>query len=362
MEENNNLNETNEVVEESTAVETENNTPEEAQQPQTNVIAESTSSQEPTNNNKKKKLLIIGIVVVAVLIVVCVLTLFLKDKDEPTPTNNNNSSSTNTSTKNKTEKGYYGIAIRDLDVIASRKDITDIRYGKVKIEGSTTTVTIAPEDETPVTKKFENLDIKEYRLNCDCGNDCSLFYLNNKNELHEINNLFVENEKSEDALITKNVKSIELKALNTDFDTCGSGTLVITNNDGSKNTYHWHELSKYSDNNREFLTMGTIDEEETEDLSLYAANPSAKIDYFLKDEKGNTLYAKLVLVLNNFKEVYVLGENDNLYHYNNFVDKENGTIYNEKKIKSCADEVDKITLTYEDNTTETIEGAVYKKR
>ena len=361
MEDNNNLNETNEVVEETTTVETENNTPEETQENQPKVIVESTSSQEPTNNNKKKTFLIIGIVVVVVLIIACVLVLVLKDKDEPTTPANNNSSN-NTSAENKANKGYYGIAIRDLDVIASRRDITDTRYGKVKIEGSTTTVTITPEDETPVTKKFENLNIKEYRLSCDCGNDCSLFYLNNKNEVHEINNLFVEDEKSEDVLITKDVKSIELKALNTDFDTCGSGTLVITNNDGSKNTYHWHELSKYSDNNREFLTMGTIGEEAAEDLSLYAANPSAKIDYFLKDEKGNTLYAKLIVVLNNFKEVYVLGENDNLYHYDNFIDKENGTIYNEKKIKSCADEVDKITLTYEDNTTETIEGAVYKKR
>ncbi len=257
---------------------------------------------------------------------------------------------------NEEIKIVYGIAVKDFNVYRHEKSSL-AETAKVEIKNDSIILTTygIPKEPSSITHKVSN--VTKAVASCDgCGSGCYLYYINNNNELHEINFDY----DGKDTLIKNSVKDIETDYIKHD-GFCIYDTVVITNTDNTKSVYS-HGFSTYlpyNEMNREYFL--TIDDNSgDENQHIFIANPSAKADMFLKDDKGNVVYAKAVAVVDN-KYIYIIDENNSIYYYNNVINNQKGTLYKNTKVKSYEEFNDGLNITYEDGNTEALKGDIFIK-
>ena len=268
---------------------------------------------------------------------------------------------------NEEIKIVYGIAVKDFNVYDRAESSTEEEY-KIEVKKDSVVLTINfADDDSGYVKTFSTPGVKKAVSSCDCGSSCDIYYINDKNELHESS--FDADDKESNKLIKTNVKDIETKWADNAFTTCGFSSVIITNSDNTKSVLNAdHDLCSFDESNRMFISLGYDEKENdaSEEIVLYVANVSAKIDTFFKDDKGNMIYAKAVVDIENNKEVYVIDENNYIYYYSNFSNNQKGVLYKNTKVKTfnkinAKTGKDSLDVTYEDGSTESLNGYIFVK-
>ena len=268
---------------------------------------------------------------------------------------------------NEEIKIVYGIAVKDFNVYDRAESSTEEEY-KIEVKKDSVVLTINfIDDDSGYVKTFSTPGVKKAVSSCDCGSSCDIYYINDKNELRESS--LDSDDKESNKLIKTNVKDIETKFVANDFSTCSYDSVIITNSDNTRSVLNEvHKLYSYDESNRMFISLGYDEKENdaSEEIVLYVANVSAKIDTFFKDDKGNMIYAKAVVDIENNKEVYVIDENNYIYYYSNFSNNQKGVLYKNTKVKTfnkinAKTGKDSLDVTYEDGSTESLNGYIFVK-
>ena len=163
----------------------------------------------------------------------------------------------------------YGIAVKDFNAYKHEKSSL-AENATVEIKNDSIILTTYEMDEEPNTITHKVSNVTKAVASCDgCGSGCYLYYINNKNELHEIN---FDNDRK-DTLIKSSVKDIETEyIMHGGF--CSYDTVVITNTDNTKSVYAYgfDTYLSYEEMNKEYFTTGDSGSED-EGPIIFIANP-----------------------------------------------------------------------------------------
>ncbi len=208
-------------------------------------------------------------------------------------------------------------------------------------------------EDTDQSFDFPIEDVIQVGAECDCGGCRNIYYLNSKGELYSIEVDHGEvPEDYESKLIKKNVSAFMLfEAGLVEGTTCGGQDLIVKYNDGTIkiNDYDLSALERY------WLFSAESDYE------LYIVSNNVKVKNYLTDENGEKLVAKQIFITDvtydSEYSIYVIDKNDYLY-YNDDYTKVKLNKYNESKVKSYKENENNVTITYTDNSNETIDTSL----
>ncbi len=122
--------------------------------------------------------------------------------------------------------------------------------------------------------------------------------------------------------------------------------------------YNEGKLIPLKEIERNFLVLAGEEDDEFNRI-IYVVSENTKVDNYLLNDKSKKYNATLAI---EFEEnIYVLGEDKYIYVYSDYVNTNIGKKHNTQKVKTYKIEEKKLKVTYEDGTTESLEGYVYSK-
>ncbi len=255
---------------------------------------------------------------------------------------------------NVDRKGTYGFLVEEkIDNFAnldfSNKLTFNDNYGKVYVDENGIRFTDSNVlDENGVKKEqlIEAENVKSLARNCDCGNCRNIYYLNNKNELYDVqleNDIEIrtpDGSLDSDYIrkIADNIESFTVVDYSLYASTTCSGKEIIAK-DKSGNMFIYNSTSvpyKHYKYPISLLQRKYAGNTYSKYFDFYVVNDKSIIKNILKDDKGNDMVVKAIFMQDEYPQlhVYALSKDSLLYSYvidenNNF----NGTLVSNSKVK-----------------------------
>lgn len=192
-------------------------------------------------------------------------------------------------------------------------------------------------------------------LRGNCGSVTGIVYLNNKNELYEINldhgalvlNDDKELEEKDVILLAKD--AVKFTLIDTfDVGTCGGKELLYINKNGDTRFLNRIVAGKakyVKPEKKEYLWLSKY----TYDYVIYGINENSIVGKPLKDEKGKSMTCSALFINEEDGSSYVLNEQSYLYYFGKEeLNNKTGKLLYEKKITKFKGENDKVKFTLED--------------
>ncbi len=235
------------------------------------------------------------------------------------------------------------------------------------------TITV-PDEDIDKTIKLNIKNIKQIALSCMCGGCDSIYYLTDGGELYDIHFDHQSGiESLEDAdlkeitkLVAKKVKYFTLLDLSKiDPTTCGGYYVVYRNNDNKEIIIYGEKEYDTKSFERLVIPESVFDGiNSTEGSELYVVSKNVSVKNYLKDPNGKNLVAKNIYLFSGQSEdgngeyffyLYVLNEDNYLYHFENYTNKK-AELVSKSKVKNITKRDDDIVVTFEDDKEQIIDA------